>query len=477
MGIGNLIKQGLLRLDVVLLVKGLTANLISISQLCDLGLQVNFTKPECQISYEKGEVLMRGTRSKDNCYLWVSQEDAFISTCLLSKEEKIKLWHQRLRDLHLKGTKKALSSEVIKGLPDLKIIEGSICGECQIGKQTRMSHPRLEHQATSKVLELLHMDLMGPMQVESIGGKWYVLVVVDDFSRFTWVNFIREKSDTFDVFKEWCTQLQREKGCGIVRIRSDHGTEFENAKFDEYCLDEGIKHEFSSPITPQQNGVVERKNMTLQESTRVMLHAKHLPYRFWVEAMNTTCYIQNRVTPRTRTTTTLYELRKGRKPTVKYFHVFGSMCYILSDRDYRRKMDPKSDEGIFLGYSTNSRAYRVFNSKTETMMESINVLIDNVPKEKVLDADVRTSIQETNAPIQVNESEPEKEEIVEAEQHQMSSIKGLSIRIQKNHPQYLILGDPDQGITTRRSVGVVAHSCFVSKIEPKNVKEALSDEF
>jgi len=264
----------------VLLVKGLTANLISISQLCDLGLQVNFTKPECQISDEKGEVLMRGTRSKDNCYLWVSQEELFISTCLLSKEEEIKLWRQRVGHLHLKGMKKALSSEAIRGLPNLNIVEESICGECQIGKQTRMSHPRLEHQATSKFLELLHTDLMGPMQVESIGGKRYVLVVVDDFSRFTWVNFIREKSDTFDVFKELCTQLQREKGCGIVRNRSDHGTEFENAKFDEYFSDEGIKHELSSPITPQQNGVLERKNRTLQESARVMLHAKHLPYRF-----------------------------------------------------------------------------------------------------------------------------------------------------------------------------------------------------
>ena len=160
--------------------------------------------------------------------------------------------------------KKALSSEAIRGLPDLKIVEGSICGECQIGKQTWMSHSRLEHQVTSKVLELLHMDLMGPMQVESIGGKRYVLVVVDDFSRFTWVNFIREKSDIFDVFKALCTQLQRQKDRGIVRIRSDHGTEFENARFDEYCSGKGIKHEFSSPITPQQNGVVERKNRTLQ---------------------------------------------------------------------------------------------------------------------------------------------------------------------------------------------------------------------
>ena len=114
----------------MLLVKGLTANLISISQLCDLGQQVKFTKPECLISDEKGKVLMRGTRSRDNCYLWVSQEEAYISTCLLSKEEEIKIWHQRLGHLHLNGMKKALSSEAIRGVPDLKIVEGSICGEC-----------------------------------------------------------------------------------------------------------------------------------------------------------------------------------------------------------------------------------------------------------------------------------------------------------------------------------------------------------
>jgi hypothetical protein len=135
-GIGNLIKHGLPRLDNVLLVKGLTANLISISQLCNQGLEVNFNKHEGKITDKKGEVLMRGTRSKDNCYIWVSQEEAHISTCLLSKEEEVKLWNKKLGHLHLKGMKKAISSEAIRGLPNLIIVEGSICGECQIGKQT-----------------------------------------------------------------------------------------------------------------------------------------------------------------------------------------------------------------------------------------------------------------------------------------------------------------------------------------------------
>ena len=125
--------------------------------------------------------------------------------------------------------------------------------------------------------------------------------------------------------------------------------------------------------------MVERKNRTIQESARVMLHAKKLPYYFWAEAMNTACYIHNRVTIRSGTASTLYEIWKGRKPTVKHFHVFGSMCYILTDREQRRKMDPKSEEGMFLGYSTTSRAYRVFNTRTKIMMESVNVVVDDIP--------------------------------------------------------------------------------------------------
>ena len=101
----------------------------------------------------------------------------------------------------------------------------------------------LEHQVTSITLELLHMDLMGPMQVESLGGKRYALVVVHDFSRYTWVNFIREKSDTFDIFKTLSTQVQREKNCGIVRIRSDHGREFEPSLMQTiYKQDRSQKH-------------------------------------------------------------------------------------------------------------------------------------------------------------------------------------------------------------------------------------------
>lgn len=478
-GMGKLVHDGLPSLNKVLLVKGLTANLISISQLCDEGFNVNFTKSECLVTNEKSEVLMKGSRSKDNCYLWTPQETSYSSTCLSSKEDEVKIWHQRFGHLHLRGMKKIIDKGAVRGIPNLKIEEGRICGECQIGKQVKMSHQKLQHQTTSRVLELLHMDLMGPMQVESLGGKRYAYVVVDDFSRFTWVNFIREKSDTFEVFKELSLRLQREKDCVIKRIRSDHGREFENSKFTEFCTSEGITHEFSAAITPQQNGIVERKNRTLQEAARVMLHAKELPYNLWAEAMNTACYIHNRVTLRRGTPTTLYEIWKGRKPTVKHFHIFGSPCYILADREQRRKMDPKSDAGIFLGYSTNSRAYRVFNSRTRTVMESINVVVDDLTpaRKKDVEEDVRTS-GDNVADTAKSAENAENSDSATDEPNINQPDKKPSIRIQKMHPKELIIGDPNRGVTTRsREIEIVSNSCFVSKIEPKNVKEALTDEF
>ncbi|XP_057444286.1 uncharacterized protein LOC130736472 [Lotus japonicus] len=476
-GIGKLSDTGSPNLDDVLLVEGLTANLISISQLCDQGLKVVFKQSGCVVKNKNKDVLMRGARSKDNCYMWTSETTSLSARCLMSKEDEVRIWHQKLGHLNLKSMKRIVAEEAVKGIPKLKIQEGKVCGECQIGKQVKMSHQKLQHLTTSKVLELLHMDLMGPMQVESLGGKRYVFVCVDDFSRFTWVEFLKEKSDTFEVFKELCLQVQREKGSGIVKIRSDHGKEFENGQFSEFCSSEGIKHEFSAPITPQQNGVVERKNRTLQESARAMLHAKNLPYHFWAEAINTACYIHNRVTIRQGDTVTQYELWKGKKPTVKYFHVFGSKCYILSDREHRRKLDPKSEVGIFLGYSGNSRAYRVYNIRTKVMMESINVVVDDTANERTGQAH-----DEDDLPYECTNVEPD-EPAIQFPNEQENTVSQLpvatkepSIRIQKIHPKENIIGDLNDGVITR-SRDLVSNACFISKIEPKNVKEALTDEF
>ena len=155
--------------------------------------------------------------------------------------------------------------------------------------------------------------------------------------------------------------------------RSDHGKEFENARFESFCEKNRIKKEFSAPKTPQQKGVVERKNWVIQEMAKVMLLNKLIPQKFWGEAVKTSFHIGNKIFFRMGTKKTIYEIWNGKKPKVKYFQVFGSKCYILNDQENLEKFDAKSDEGFFLGYSTTNRAYRVFNKRTKTVIESINV--------------------------------------------------------------------------------------------------------
>ena len=160
-----------------------------------------------------------------------------------------------------------------------------------MGKQTKASHHKVNVIATSRCLELLHVDLMWPTRTESLGGKRYIMVIVDDFLGYTWVEFLREKSEACEKLKILCKRLQNEKKVLIVKKRSDHGKEFENVRFESFCDKNRIKKEFSAPKTPQQNGVVERKNRVIQEMARVMLLNKQIPQKIWGKVVNTSCHI------------------------------------------------------------------------------------------------------------------------------------------------------------------------------------------
>lgn len=167
--------------------------------------------------------------------------------------------------LNFKDLSKAIKNEFIVGLPKLGKIEKTVCCPCQMGKQLKAQHRKTKSIHTYRPLELLHTDLMSPSTTESMGGKIYIMVIVDDFSKFTWVVLLREKSEVFEQAKALFKKIQVEKGNCIKRIRSDRGKEFENAKFSEFCDENGIVQEFSATITPQQKGIVKRKNRVIQE--------------------------------------------------------------------------------------------------------------------------------------------------------------------------------------------------------------------
>jgi transposase InsO family protein len=154
---------------------------------------------------------------------------------------------------------------------DVTFEKDKLSSACQAGKQVASHHPMKAYVSTTRPLELIHMDLFGPTIYKSLGGNLYCLVIVDDFSRYTWTFFFEDKGKTFDIFKTFATRAQNEFGASMVKIRSDNGSEFCNTKVEEYCDGEGIKHEFCSTYTPQQNGVVEKKNKTLITLARAML--------------------------------------------------------------------------------------------------------------------------------------------------------------------------------------------------------------
>jgi hypothetical protein len=190
------------------------------------------------------------------------------------------------------------------------------------------------------------------------------------------VFFLQEKSQTQETLKRFLRRAQNEFKLRIKKIRSENGTEIKNSQIEGFLEEEGIKHEFSSPYTPQQNGVVERKNITLLDMARTMLDEYKTPDRFWAEAIKTACYSINRLYFHRILKKTSYELLTGKKPNVSYFRVFGSKCFILIKRSRNSKCAPKAVECFLLGYESNTRAYRVFNKSTRLVEVSCDIVFD-----------------------------------------------------------------------------------------------------
>jgi transposase InsO family protein len=172
---------------------------------------------------------------------------------------------------------------------------------------------------TTRPLEMLHIDLFGPITYISIGGNKYGLIIIDNYSRFTWVFFLQDESETEEVLKKFLRMAQNEFDIKVKKIRSDNGTEFKNTQVEDFLDEEGIKHEFSAPYTPQQNGVAKRKNRTLIEMAKVMLDKYKTSDRFWAEAVNTACHATNHLYLHKLLKKTSYELLIDNKPSVSYF--------------------------------------------------------------------------------------------------------------------------------------------------------------
>nr|GEZ68191.1 hypothetical protein [Tanacetum cinerariifolium] len=354
------IKMGKLEFENVFFMKDLKYNLFSVSQICNNKNSVLFTDSECIVLgrdfklLDDANILLRTLR-QHNMYSTdlnniIPHRDL---TCLVVKASanECMLCHKRLGHLNFKAMNKLVRHNLVKGLPTKCFKNDHNCTACLKGKQHKAFCKFKLVNSVSKPLHTLHMDLFGPTSDETSG-----------------------------ILRKFITEIENLKD---KIIRCDNGGEFRNKELNDFCSKKGIKREFSNAKTPQQNGVAKRRNRLLIEAARTMLADAKLPVTFWAEAVNTACYVQNRVLVNKAHNKSPYELFNGRTPAIGFLKPFGFHVMILNTLDNLGKFEAKGDEGYFLRYSMSSKAFRVFNKRTKRVEENLHIeFLENKAIEK-----------------------------------------------------------------------------------------------
>ena len=354
----------------VLYVPDIDVNLVSVGQLIEKKYRIEFKDNLC-IIYEPAGIELFAVEMKNRSFSleWLEPSVHAVNADMLN------LWHQRLGHVSFQTLDKMQKAGLVENLPSFHV-NNSICEVCQLGKQARSPFPSESTWRAKEKLQLLHADLGGPMRTQSVGGSRYYLLIIDDFSRFSWIYFLKEKSEAAENFMRFKIWVENQTECKIKAIRTDNGTEFVSKKFKEILSTAGIQHQLTVPYSPQQNGVVERKNRTVIEMTRCLLFEKQIPKKLWAEAANTAVYLMNRLPTKAVLKKTPYEAWFGSKPGVSHLKVFGSVCYYWIPEPKREKLDEKAEIGVLVGYSSESKGYRVFNPLLEKVVISRDVRVD-----------------------------------------------------------------------------------------------------
>nr|GFA31177.1 hypothetical protein [Tanacetum cinerariifolium] len=273
-----------------------------------------------------GNDLLTGNRGSNLYTISLQESTSSTPLYLMAKASPTQawLWHQRLSHLNFDYINLLSKKDVVIGLPKLKFIKDQLCSSCEVSKAKRSSFKSKVVPSSKGRLSLLYMDLYGPMRVASINGKKYILTL-------------------HAFFKE-----------------------------------ERIEHQTSTARTPEQNGVVKRRNRTLVEAARMMLLASKLSLFFWAEAIAIACYTQNRSIIILTHDKMAYHIINDRKPSIKHLHIFCCICYLTRDGEHLDKMKDKKDMCILVGYTTQSKGYRVYNKRTRLIVKSIHIRFDEI---------------------------------------------------------------------------------------------------
>ncbi|GKB62472.1 integrase, catalytic region, zinc finger, CCHC-type containing protein [Tanacetum coccineum] len=448
--------------------------------------------------------------------------------CLLSKASKTKswLWHRRLSHLNFGTINNLARHGLVRSLPKLKFEKDHLCSACAMGKSKKKPHKPKSEDTNQEKLYLLHMDLCGPMGVASVNEKKYILVIVDDYFRFTWVKFLRSKDEAPDFIIKFLKMIQVRLKVPVRRIRTGNGTKLVNQTLREYYENVGISHETSVARSPQQNGVIKRRNRTLIEASCTMLIYAKAPLFLWAEAVATVCYTKNRSIIRLHHGKTPYDLLHDKLPDLLFFHVFGTLCYPTNDSENLGKLQPKADidfDELTAMASEHSSLEPVLHEMTPATItpEVIAPIAEVVAPEPVastgsppsttVDQDAPSpsnsqATPETQSPVISNDVEEENHDLNVAHMNNnplfaISIPKNVSeassssdviptivhtaapnsehvTKWTKDHPLDNIIGELERPVSTRLQLHEQALFCyydaFLTSVEPKNYKDALT---
>jgi transposase InsO family protein len=320
----------------VLYVPGLTKNLLSISSLEKKGFRVAFIDGEV-LMWAKGKTMEEAIvigKEEGGLYKLKGHSEA---TMTYSIENPCELWHRRLSHINYKALPYVIMA--VTGLPKLKVDHEGVCKRCAQGKNIKNPFPKRDSK-TEGVLELIHSDVCGRMPSSSISGYVYYASFIDDYSCKTWVYFLKSKDEVFSKFKEFKALIENLSERKIKILRSDNGGEYTLKEFANFCKDAGIKRDLTTPYSPQQNGVEERKNRTIMEAVKTMIHDQDLPMYLWAEATKTTIYVQNRLSHSALGFKTPKEMFTGKKPEVSHLKIFGCLVFVHIPKEKRTNLDP-----------------------------------------------------------------------------------------------------------------------------------------
>ena len=295
----------------VLYLPDLEKNLLSVRAMVKLGANVEFVSDECKIT-RNGKLLAVG-EMHGKLYMLKIVMSEHIN--MAKKDYNLKLWHYRYGHRGMDSVTKLMKDDMVVGM-DNTTDKDTVCEGCIMGKQHRTKYPKGKAQRATEPFELVHSDVCGPMSVNSIGGSRYFVTSTDDYTRYTYIYFVKHKNEVLAKFKEFVNMVKNCTGKNVKTFRTDNGGEYCSKEFESFLKDEGIVHQLTVPYNPAQNGVSERKNRTLVESARSMMSHGKIPVKFWAEAMNTVVYLRNRSPTTSLEGMTSYECLFGQKPDV-----------------------------------------------------------------------------------------------------------------------------------------------------------------